>query len=83
MPAPPGRQWLTEITPSDYCRSSARLMHSHDDRDVVMTMEIRHYGGLLGALTLRATTGHADGKLRFEGVALYTRDEIVFGRQEE
>jgi len=31
-----------------------------------------------GVVRMRATGGHEDGKLRFEGVALVTKDEIWF-----
>ena len=44
-------------------------------RETIMLMEVKG----LGVLRMRATGGHDDGKLRFEGVALTTTDEIQKG----
>jgi hypothetical protein len=43
-------------------------------RETILLMEVKG----CGVVRMRATGGHEDGKLRFEGVALVTKDEIWF-----
>ena len=47
-------------------------------RETILLMEVRG----LGVVRMRATGGHEDGRLKFEGVALIMQDEIWFDKEE-
>ena len=42
--------------------------------NTILLMEVKGHG----VLRFRVTEGHADGRLRFEGIAITTQDEIYF-----
>lgn len=59
-------------------RRSSSLIDWSDDatKDLRCVMEVRGEG----ALVLRSSSGHPDGRLRFEGISLFTHDEILFDK---
>ena len=58
----------------DKLRSASRLYLEERDRSLYWLLEVRGYGALL----MRASTGHEDGKLQFDGVSIFTDEEIKF-----
>jgi hypothetical protein len=59
--------------------SSSDATWRDDKAGLTTAMEVRgECGGLLGVVLLRASNGHPDGKLRFEGLSIFTQSELLF-----
>lgn len=57
--------------------SSYEIQYSDDPKkDIRAVLLVRGEG----AIVMQATSGHPDGKLRFEGLAIFTNDEIQFDK---
>ena len=61
-----------ELSP-DKRPSSADLQIVDRGRETFMLMEVRGHG----VLCMRCTTGHSDGKLRFEGVSSFSERQML------
>lgn len=72
----PGDGILVERHP-DKRPSDADAWYTDQGRDTTFIMEVRG----LGCIRMRATGGHDDGRLRFEGVALVTSEDILFDKE--
>jgi hypothetical protein len=62
-------------------RPSSALIEYRDDKDggITMVVEVRgEYGGVIGAVVIRASGGHEDGKLHTEGMSAFDKDSILF-----
>lgn len=58
-------------------RRSSNDVHWTDDKaGIRLVMAVRGEG----ALVMRASSGHPDGRLQFEGLAIFTNDEIQFDK---
>lgn len=70
--------WEKDVERSpDKQPSHSEFWYLSNDRDTTLIMEVKG----LGCITMRATGGHDDGKLRFEGLALVTSEEILFDKE--
>jgi hypothetical protein len=60
--------------------SSSRVEWSDDPKkDIRIAYEVRgEYGGVLGVIVMRASSGHAGGVLRCEELASFTTAEMLF-----
>ena len=69
----PAKERLVERSP-DKQPSASEYWFLDQGRETTLLMEVRG----LGVIRMRATGGHPDGKMRFEGLALTTHEEILF-----
>jgi hypothetical protein len=61
-------------------RPSASQIDWRNEKDgTTLFMDVRgEYGGPVGALVVRTSSGHATGKLQPEGLSLFTTEDILF-----
>lgn len=60
----------------DRNRSGNKVVTGEQGRDVRMALEVRNHG----AIVLRASTGHSDGKIRFEGMSIFSEADLLFDK---
>lgn len=67
--------WYQDIERNpDKLRSTSELWFESVGEDIYCVMRVRG----CGAIVMKATTGHADGKLRFSGLNIFTDEQIKF-----
>lgn len=67
--------WYQDIERNpDKLKSTGGLWFECRGDEIYCVMEVRG----CGAITMKATTGHADGLLRFSGLNIFTDEQIKF-----